>query len=158
MYCTTNERRPIAISANVLLDEQGQLRVTDFGLAKRVPGESDLTRSGQILGTPSYMPPEQALGKLQEIEVTADVYALGAILYALLTGRSPFQADNQLDTLLRVVSMYPQRPETALELLSGRWLSHRVDVHCSRAPCSRRVGVGTRLNPRPFHGWRSGLL
>ncbi|MHC4402627.1 MAG: serine/threonine-protein kinase [Planctomycetota bacterium] len=65
--------------ANVLLDRDGDPRVTDFGLAKRVEGDSHLTDTGQVLGTPSYMPPEQAAGKLDQIEETSDVYALGAI-------------------------------------------------------------------------------
>ena len=95
---------------NVLLDKNGQPRVTDFGLAKRINADSALTRSGQIIGTPSYMPPEQALGRLAEVDRTADVYALGAILYALLTGRPPFQADNPVDTLVQVVEQPPVRP------------------------------------------------
>jgi serine/threonine protein kinase len=82
-------------------------RITDFGLAKRVTGESGLTATGQVLGTPSYMPPEQASGKLAEIKETADVYSLGATLYALLAGRPPFQADNPLDTLMQVLNAEP---------------------------------------------------
>lgn len=80
-----------------------QPMVTDFGLAKRVKGDSDLTASGQILGTPGYMPPEQAAGRIAEVRETADVYSLGAVLYATLTGRPPFQADNPLDTLFQVL-------------------------------------------------------
>jgi len=79
--------------ANILLDKDGNPRVTDFGLAKRIQGDSGLTGSGQIMGTPSYMPPEQAGGKRGEVGPTADVYALGATLYALVTGRPPFQAE-----------------------------------------------------------------
>ena len=77
---------------NVLLDAQGRPRVTDFGLAKKVQGESGLTGTGQIMGTPSYMPPEQAGGNRGEVGPAADVYSLGATLYALVTGRPPFQA------------------------------------------------------------------
>jgi serine/threonine protein kinase len=84
--------------ANVLLDSNGEPRVTDFGLAKKVEGDKGLTATGQILGTPGYMPPEQASGKIDEVTETADVYSLGAILYTLLTGRPPFQADNPLDS------------------------------------------------------------
>ena len=65
---------------NVLIDRNGEPKVTDFGLAKRIEGDSDLTATGQILGTPSYMPPEQAAGKIDEITESADVYSLGAIL------------------------------------------------------------------------------
>lgn len=93
--------------ANVLLDNGGQPRITDFGLAKKMEVDSNLTGSGQILGTPSYMPPEQAGGKTQEVGPTADVYALGAVLYTMLTGRPPFQAANPMDTLLQVLEKEP---------------------------------------------------
>jgi WD40 repeat protein len=95
--------------ANILIDTAGQPRLTDFGLAKRVEGDRDLTATGQILGTPSYMPPEQATGQ-RDVGPLADVYSLGAILYCLLTGRPPFQADNPLDTLMQVVHRDPVPP------------------------------------------------
>ncbi|MCO6459553.1 MAG: protein kinase [Pirellulaceae bacterium] len=98
--------------ANVLLDKDGQPKVTDFGLAKKLDHDSNLTGTGQILGTPSYMPPEQAAGRLSEVRETADVYSLGAILYAALTGRPPFQADNPLDTLMQVLEREPVSPRT----------------------------------------------
>ena len=96
--------------ANVLLDATDEPRVTDFGLAKRVHDESRLTATGQILGTPAYMPPEQASGKTNEVTEATDVYSLGAILYNLLTGRPPFQADNSLDTLMLVMERDPVAP------------------------------------------------
>ena len=89
--------------ANILLDAKGNPRVTDFGLAKKLQADSGLTGSGQIMGTPSYMPPEQAGGKRGEVGPAADVYALGATLYCLLTGRPPFQAATPMDTLIQVV-------------------------------------------------------
>ncbi len=96
-------------------DAQGKLsglspRVTDFGLAKHIHADSDLTGTGQILGTPSYMPPEQADGKLHNIGPAADLYALGAILYCMLTGRPPFQSANPVDTLMQVMSAQPISP------------------------------------------------
>lgn len=94
--------------ANVLLDKDGQPRVTDFGLAKRVESESGLTATGQILGTPSYMPPEQAAGNTDRIGPASDVYSIGAILYELLTGRPPFRADSPLDTLMQVLDNEPR--------------------------------------------------
>ena len=96
--------------ANILLDKGGNPRVTDFGLAKKVQGDSGLTGSGQIMGTPSYMPPEQAGGKRGEVGPPADVYALGATLYALITGRPPFQAATAMDTVIQVFSDEPVPP------------------------------------------------
>ncbi len=83
--------------ANVLLDQSGEPRVTDFGLARRMDSDSGMTKTGAVMGTPSYMPPEQAAGKTSEVGPWSDVYSLGAILYCLLTGRPPFQAANPLD-------------------------------------------------------------
>jgi eukaryotic-like serine/threonine-protein kinase len=96
--------------ANILVDAAGQPRVTDFGLAKRVQDNSELTASGQVLGTPSYMPPEQAAGKISQIGPAADIYSLGATLYAVLTGRPPFQAASSLETLLQVIDREPVSP------------------------------------------------
>ena len=94
---------------NVLLDSQGQPRITDFGLAKRTDTDSAQTQTGEILGTPSYMPPEQASGS-RKIGPTSDVYGLGAILYASLTVRPPFQAASQIDTLMQVLENEPVSP------------------------------------------------
>jgi hypothetical protein len=96
--------------ANVLLTADGQPKVTDFGLAKHLEGEQGQTQSGAILGTPSYMAPEQAAGKSKDIGPATDVYALGAVLYELLTGRPPFRAETPLDTLRQVVGEEPLPP------------------------------------------------
>jgi tRNA A-37 threonylcarbamoyl transferase component Bud32 len=86
---------------NILLDTAGAPHVTDFGLAKRIDGGKRLTQSGAIVGTPSYMAPEQAAGR-KDLTTLADVYSLGAALYEQLTGRPPFQAETPLDTVLQV--------------------------------------------------------
>jgi serine/threonine protein kinase len=95
--------------ANILLDAQAQPHVADFGLAKWLGDEASLTRSNTILGTPSYMAPEQAFAR-KDLGVAVDVYALGAILYECLTGRPPFRGETALDTLLDVREKTPQPP------------------------------------------------
>jgi serine/threonine protein kinase len=85
-------------------------KIADFGLAKRVDDQSGQTHSGAVLGTPSYMAPEQAEGKNREIGPATDVYALGAILYELLTGRPPFKAGNPIDTIRQVIEQEPVPP------------------------------------------------
>ena len=95
--------------ANVLLDENDQPKVTDFGLAKQMKSRSDQTRTGAVLGTPSYMSPEQAAGS-KEIGPSSDVYSLGAILYELTTGKPPFCGETPLATLNLVAEYDPIAP------------------------------------------------
>lgn len=85
-------------------------RITDFGLAKRIDADSSMTATGQVLGTPSFMPPEQASGDADRVGPRSDVYSLGAILYALVTGRPPFQAANVIETLKQVLESEPVSP------------------------------------------------
>ena len=85
-------------------------RLTDFGLAKRIDDRQGYTATGQILGTPAYMPPEQAAGETREVGPHSDVYSLGAILYCLLVGRPPFQAATPMETLLQVLEREPPPP------------------------------------------------
>lgn len=96
--------------SNLLIDQDDRVRVTDFGVACCLEAGADATASGAVLGTPSYMSPEQASGHRSRQGPAADVYSLGATLYALLTGRPPFQADTPLETLRQVVNEAPARP------------------------------------------------
>lgn len=93
--------------ANILLDASGEPRVADFGLAKRTSGAGDLTMAGQVLGTASFMPPEQAAGRFQDVGPLSDVYSLGATLYTLLCGRPPFEAESDLEILGQVQELEP---------------------------------------------------
>lgn len=95
---------------NILLDAQGQPHVVDFGLARRLESDSSLTQHGAALGTPNYMPPEQARAGSAPLTVAADVYSIGAILYELLCGRPPFQAATPLETMRRVIDEEPAPP------------------------------------------------
>ena len=104
--------------SNILIDENDQPLVSDFGLAKRVEGGESLTGTGAIVGTPSYMSPEQAEGTRNPTPA-CDIYSLGAILYELLTGRPPFLAASAVETLLLVRSEEPVRP---------RALNPQIDV------------------------------
>ncbi|MCA9061972.1 MAG: serine/threonine protein kinase [Planctomycetaceae bacterium] len=97
--------------ANVLIDSDQNPRITDFGLAKHLDSdEVNQTLDGTILGSPSYMSPEQAAGRLSAMSIHSDIYSLGAILFQLLTGRPPFLTDRPLDTVFQVIHSDPVRP------------------------------------------------
>jgi serine/threonine protein kinase len=138
--------------SNVLLDRAGLPHITDFGLAKRIPISpaaepgsyhsrvESLTNTGAILGTPSYMPPEQAAGNRGRIGPASDVYSLGAILYQMLTGRPPFQAATAVDTLLQVLEQDPLPPrlvnpqaDRELELIALKCLQKPVELRYATA-------------------------
>ncbi|MDX1929621.1 MAG: WD40 repeat domain-containing serine/threonine protein kinase [Pirellulaceae bacterium] len=122
--------------ANVLLDAERRPYVTDFGLAKQIGNSVELTRSGAIIGTPGYMAPEQAMGQVKSITVAADVYGLGAILYAALTGEAPFKSDSDLLTLRKVIEEPPVSPRAKRPALDRNL--ETICLKClEKAPASR---------------------
>ena len=121
--------------SNVMLDDEGVAYIADFGLAKQFHERSSLTRSGAILGTPSYMAPEQAAGNRGEVSTASDVYSLGAILYHMLTGRPPFLGASPVDTVLMVLEQnvvapraLNQRANRDLEMIAMRCLQKPPDL------------------------------
>jgi WD40 repeat protein/tRNA A-37 threonylcarbamoyl transferase component Bud32 len=129
--------------ANVLLDANGEPKVSDFGLARKIEQDSGLTRTGAVMGTPSYMPPEQAAGKTSQVGPLSDVYSLGAILYCLLTGRPPFQAANPLDTMMQVIEKEPVSVQT---LNSGVPKDLETICHkCLQKDPTKRYGSAQQL-------------
>jgi serine/threonine-protein kinase len=95
---------------NILLDATGAPHVADFGLAKLLERDSAQTQSATVMGTPSYMAPEQAAGQTKQLSTVADVYSLGAVLYELLTGRAPFRGQSAAETMRQVMEVEPARP------------------------------------------------
>ncbi len=145
---------------NVLLGRDGQLKVTDFGLAKDVDEDRGLTASGDLLGTPSYMAPEQAAGRIGGVGPTTDVYAIGAILYTTLVGRPPFQAASLSDTLRQVIEQdavaprllsatIPRDLETICQKCLGKEPSRRYATAADLAAELRRYLAGEPIRARP---------
>lgn len=129
--------------ANVALDANFEPRVMDFGLAQLMEEDSQVTMSGVAFGTPSYMPPEQAAGKVREVSPASDVYALGAILYHALTGRPPFRAESAVETMRQVVENEPVAPRL---LNSGvRRDLETICLKCLEKEPQRRYGTALDL-------------
>jgi WD40 repeat protein/tRNA A-37 threonylcarbamoyl transferase component Bud32 len=151
--------------ANVLLASDGSPRVSDFGLAKRLDAGADQTRTGAVLGTPAYMAPEQAAGQGKRVGIPADVYALGAILYEMLTGRPPFRASTTLETLRRTEAEEPTPPRRLdprlprdIETLCLKCLekdpTRRYASAQELAEDVRRFLAGEPVRARPAPAWR----
>lgn len=152
--------------SNILITPDGKPFVTDFGLAKRVPGDDashadpgsgshvdQITQSGAILGTPAWMSPEQAAGRSEAINVATDIYSLGAVLYAMLTGRPPFHSASPLDTLRLVLEQDPPairvlNPSVDADL-------EMVVLKCLQKPCDLRY-QSTDALARDLRAWLEG--
>ena len=133
--------------ANILIDAEGHPHVTDFGLAKRVEADVEMTASGAILGTPAYMSPEQATGRRGTITTATDVYGLGAILYALLTGKAPFGGDSVIETLDAVRSRPPEPPQQAQRQRPARPGDDLPEVPGEGPAAAVRLGPGAGRRP-----------
>ena len=149
--------------ANILLTAEGTPKVADFGLARHFEGEPALTLSGARMGTPSYMAPEQVIGKAGTIGPAADIYALGALLYEMLTGRPPFRGETAAETERQVIHDEPVSPSRLntkvprdLETICLKCLSkepqRRYASAAALADDLRRFGEGRPIQARPV-GW-----
>src|SRR5262249_54111374 len=144
-----------------------QPKITDFGLAKRLDMDSQRTRTGVVMGTPSYMAPEQAAGRTRELGPACDIYALGAILYELLTGRPPFKGPYASETLQQVLSQDPVAPTRLqpnvprdLETICLKCLHKHAAKRCRSAAALAidldRYQAGEPIQARPASAWEKG--
>jgi serine/threonine protein kinase/tetratricopeptide (TPR) repeat protein len=161
-------RHPQSRSTDSLRDTTLVPKVTDFGLAKHLGSDVEHTRSGTVVGTPGYMAPEQAQGRTQEVGPATDIYALGVLLYQLLTGRMPFQGDTPMEVLLRVTTQDPVPPSR----LVGR-VPRDLETIClkclekaprKRYPTAEHLADDLRrfinhepIQARPLRLWERGL-
>jgi len=143
--------------SNILLDERDQPRITDFGLAKLLKSDAQLTTTGQVIGSPSHMPPEQALTNFRYVGPAGDIYSLGAMLYHLLTARPPFQGETLEEVLMQVAANEPVpprqlNPSVPLDLQT-------ICLKCLQKDYRQRYGsarelaeeLGRFLNGKPIH-------
>ena len=158
--------------ANILIDDRDEPHVTDFvARPGRIDGDGDLTQSGVIVGTPSYMSPEQAMGVKGSLTTATDIYGLGAVLYALLTGTAPHAGSTYVEVLDQVRASAPEppskrNPEVTRDLEAiclkclekdpgrrypsrpGKALADDLDKRCLAGPADRRQVAGRSGDPR----------
>lgn len=165
--------------SNILVDELGDPHITDFGLARRTTDAVSLTRTGAVLGTPAYMAPEQAAGNRGQVGPSSDVYSIGTVLYHMLTGRPPFQADSPVDVVLLVLEQEPIPPRlvnpkadrdlsmVALRCLqkppdlryeSSQALADDLDAYLNDEPVSARSGQASQIVARWFRDTHHAIV
>ena len=154
--------------SNVIRDRRDRLKVMDFGLARMVDsGEAKGTRTGTLMGTPAYMSPEQAEGRVREVDERSDVYQLGAILYELLTGRAPYSGTTQMEMVLNVMHTDPVAPrrvnpaidrdaETVCLKAMAREKTRRYASARALAEDCARLLAGEAIQARPEAWWETG--
>ena len=141
--------------ANILVTADGTLKITDFGLAREIDGDDRFTLPGARVGTPRYMAPEQALGKVSAIGPAVDIYALGAILYELLTGQPPFVAESPSETERQVIADEPL-PLSRLNPKVPRDLE-TICLKClQKNPARRYASAGSGRRSLPLSRWQAG--
>ncbi len=155
--------------ANVLVGADGEPKITDFGLAKDIESGGGLTRSGVLMGSPPYMPPEQALGEFDRVDARSDVYALGATLYHLLVGEPPFDGDAMVAVIRQVLSDPPRPPrrrnpavERDLESICMKCLekepARRYPTAAAAAADLERYLAGRPVEAKPVTGLRRAAM
>lgn len=153
--------------ANVLIDRDDQVHITDFGLAKTVGTDTGLTASGAALGTPSYMSPEQAAGRISEQRQATDIYSLGAVLFTIVTGQPPFKGAGIVQTIMHVIhrpaplagsvrSDLPQDLETIIDVCLQKTPERRYLSAAALADDLNRFLLGSPIQARPAPRWRRG--
>ena len=142
--------------SNILLDEDGEPYVTDFGLAKRIGPDSGTaaTVTGMVMGTPAYMPPEQARGDTKSVTTAADVYSLGATLYTALTGQAPFAGDSAAEIMRQVLDQNPARPRSINPKLDRDL--ETICLKCLEKEPARRYGSAEAL-AEDLERWLAGM-
>ncbi len=153
--------------ANVLVDKADNVHITDFGLAKSIGHETGLTATGAALGTPSYMSPEQAAGRVEDHNYGTDVYSIGAILFTIVTGQPPFKATSIVQTIMQVIhrpapmartvnSKVDANIETIIDRCLQKTPDRRYPTAGALAADLDRYLRGQPIEARPLPAWRRG--